>query len=59
MANAEMTTFTLAVNRKVILILVAVKFRANAERDYMDRAPARGQEAVGSIPTAAKADVAQ
>lgn len=54
-----MTTFTLAVNRNVISILVAVHFRANAECDYMDRAPAHGQEAVGSIPTAAKADVAQ
>ena len=54
-----MTTFTLAVNQTVISILVAVHLRANARSNYMVRAPVVGQEVVGSIPTAAKADVAQ
>ena len=54
-----MTTFTLAVNQTSFRYLSPSILRANAERDYMDRAPADGQEAVGSIPTAAKADVAQ
>jgi hypothetical protein len=38
-ANAEMTTFTLAVNQTVISILVAVHLRANARSNYMVRAP--------------------
>lgn len=52
-------TTSLGCKPNVISILVADHFRANAERDYMVRAPAYEQEAVGSIPTTAKADVAQ